>query len=707
MACQRVIQNGKNDMKKPETNSYNLEMRKRAEALLNKAPDEIREVPVEDIQHLVHELRVHQIELEMQNEELRRTQMELEAARNKYSDLYDFAPVGYFMIGEKGMIEEVNLTGASMLGVERRLLIGMPFSRFIFKEDQDIFYLHRQKLLGTETLQSCELRLLKKDGHEFWAGLNCMVVEEKGGDCRHIRAAVSDISEQKQAEDALRESEERYRGLIENIVIGVYRVTEEGKFIMANQRMAEIFGYVSSQEFLEGVANISELYARPEERPKILEEIREKGFIKGKEVEFIRKDGGRIWIELVTRVTTDRDGTVVFEGLLEDITELKILEAQLRQAQKMEAIGTLTGGIAHEFNNILAAILGNCELAIDDIPEWNPAHGFLKGILTAGLRAKDVVRQLLSFSRKAEVNQKPIDIIPVIRESLKFLRSSIPTFIEFKEYFPSEPLKILADATQIHQVMLNLCTNAAHAMADGGILEMSLDAVELTDDDVSFDPDLTAGNYIKLTVSDTGHGIDTKDIERIFDPYFTTKEVDRGTGMGLAVIQGLVKGHHGAITVESEVGKGTTFTIYLPITGSEEVQEDEAIGDLPMGNERILFVDDEMSLVKMGRQRLEGLGYKVDDRTDPVEALELFRASPDRFDLVITDMTMPGMTGDKLAQEILKIRPDIPTILCTGYSDKIDSESASELGISEFIAKPVDRRDLATIVRKVLGEPKR
>jgi CheY-like chemotaxis protein len=368
----------------------------------------------------------------------------------------------------------------------------------------------------------------------------------------------------------------------------------------------------------------------------------------------------------------------------------------------MEAIGTLAGGIAHDFNNILGIILGNTELSMYDVPEWNPTRLNLEEIRTASLRAKDVVQQLLSFARKTKLEKKPTNIIPIIKESLKLLRSSIPTSIEIRQNIPKDIDTILADPTQINQVLINLCTNAEHAMLDGGIIEVDLKNVELDEDIAAKYPELNPGRYVNLVIDDTGHGIAQEDIDRIFDPYFTTKEVDRGTGMGLAVVHGIVKGHNGFISVKSEPGKGTAFSVFFPVVEKEAVVETETDEELPSGNERILFVDDEESIVGIGHQILERLGYKVESTTSPIDALELFRSKPDQFDLVITDMAMPKMTGDKLVKEILKIQPDIPIILCTGFSEKIDEKKAKAIGVADYIEKPLDMRDYAMKIRKVL-----
>ncbi len=383
----------------------------------------------------------------------------------------------------------------------------------------------------------------------------------------------------------------------------------------------------------------------------------------------------------------------------------KKFETQLRQAHKMEAIGTLTGGIAHDFNNILGIIIGNTELALDDIPERSPAHFNLEEILKASRRAKDVVMQLLSFSRQTDQERKPIKLVPIIQDTVKLLRATIPMSVDIRQNIDDTSDTIFADPTQIHQLMLNLCTNAAHAMEDtGGILEIGIKNVVLDVVSAALYPDLTAGEYVKLTISDTGPGINPEIRERVFDPYFTTKDVGKGTGMGLSVVHGIVKSHGGAIIIDSQLERGTTFSIFFQVVKKEAVEEIETEEELPFGSERILFVDDEASMVYVGRYRLERLGYKIEAKTSPVEALEAFHVNPDQFDLVITDMSMPQMTGDQLVKEILKTRPDMPTILCTGFSEKIDEDKAKEMGVRHYIEKPINKRDLAFMVRKVLDE---
>jgi CheY-like chemotaxis protein len=371
----------------------------------------------------------------------------------------------------------------------------------------------------------------------------------------------------------------------------------------------------------------------------------------------------------------------------------------------MEAIGTLAGGIAHEFNNILGIIIGNTELARDDIPEENPAADCIQEIRTASLRAKDVVQKLLSVSRKTPASRKPIQIRTIVDESLGFLRKTIPASIEIRTKLVCATEMILADPTQISQVLMNLSSNSAHAMIDGnGVLEVTLETKTIDSRSPARSGDIGPGDYVRLAISDDGTGIPADILDRIFDPYFTTKDVDEGLGMGLAVVHGIVNEHDGVIKIESEVEKGTTVEVLFPLIKEQSLESVENADSPLTGVERILFVDDESSLVKMVTEMLNRAGYAVLGKTNSPEALKIFKENPERFDLVITDMGMPDMAGDELAKQIIQVRPDIPIILCTGHSDHMDENRALELGIRAFAMKPLTKSDLAKTVRKVLDE---
>ncbi len=384
------------------------------------------------------------------------------------------------------------------------------------------------------------------------------------------------------------------------------------------------------------------------------------------------------------------------------------LETQLRQTFKMEAIGTMAGGIAHDFNNILAMILGNADMARDGIPAGNSVRHNVDEILKAATRAKDLVKQILSFSRQETHKKEPVYLCRFVEESMKSLRSAVPASVTQRVLVPGkcggegpECHRVLADPTQLHQLLLNLCVNAVQAMDEKGVLEIKVGEGDLG---AHIPPDSFNDDerYVHLSVSDTGCGIRPEMMDRIFDPFFTTKEVGEGTGMGLSVVHGIVEGHGGRIYVESEEGEGATFHVYFPVTHEKAEPKAVESGPLPMGNETILFVDDEKMIVDIGKEIIESQGYAVTAFTDSVEALELFKEDPEKFDLVVTDQTMPNMTGAELAEQLLRIKPDLPIILCTGYSNRIDKTRARKLGIGEFAEKPFIREDMLRLIRKLL-----
>jgi signal transduction histidine kinase/ABC-type nitrate/sulfonate/bicarbonate transport system substrate-binding protein/ActR/RegA family two-component response regulator len=417
-------------------------------------------------------------------------------------------------------------------------------------------------------------------------------------------------------------------------------------------------------------------------------------------------------IRSIAELERDDEGNPVkVVGVIQDITQEKItesekiiLERKLLQAQKLESIGNLAGGIAHDFNNILSSILGFTELALMEVKKKSDLEDNLQEVYAAGIRAKDLVKQILAFARQSDEEKRPVRLSTITSEVVKFIRSTIPSSIEVRENIESQSL-VIGNATQLHQVLMNLCTNAAHAMHDsGGTLEIILRDVSANISPVWQGLHLPPGDYAELIVTDTGIGIDEEIIDVIFEPYFTTKGVGEGTGLGLAMVKGIVEDHGGAITVVNNNGEKTSFTVYLPVTASRQDQKVYIKETLPMGNEKILFVDDEPAIAKMGSRILESLGYAVTSRTSSYEALELFKKKPEVFDLVITDMTMPQMTGDVLASELLRVRADIPIILCTGYSSRISVEYLEALSVKALIYKPLVKADFARTVRKVLDE---
>jgi len=546
-------------------------------------------------------------------------------------------------------------------------------------------------------------RKLRSDGGVVWVHAQAELVKDADGNPESMLGTVVDITDRKLAEEALKESEEKYRLLFENANDAIFIAQDEAiKF--PNPKTEEMTGYTAEE--LENLPFISLLH--PEDKEKIL--TRHKRRVAGEQLpstytyRAITKAGKELWQQLNT-VPITWEGNPATLNFVRDITIQKRLETQLQQAQKMEAIGTLAGGIAHDFNNILSPIMIHTQMVMSDLPPDSPLTHNLQEIYQSGERARDLVKQILTFSRQRKKERVPLKMGLILKEVLKLLRASLPSTMRINQFIDSKTDTILADPTQIHQVVMNICANAAHAMqTKGGTLDVRLTDEYLDSEATSEFDDLKAGNYLKLTISDTGNGMEPEIMSRIFEPYYTTKEVGEGTGMGLAVVHGIVKGHDGEITVESRPGKGTTFHILFPKVDMDIVQEIKPMGEIPKGTERILFVDDEKSAVDAVQPMLERLGYEMNARTSSIECLEVFRAKPDNFDLVITDMTMPNMTGAELAKEIMQIRPDIPIILCTGYSEQIDGKKAMQMGIRAYVMKPIIMGEIAQTIREVLDK---
>jgi PAS domain S-box-containing protein len=499
----------------------------------------------------------------------------------RYTELYDFTPVGYVCLDIKGVILNANLTLADMLATERSSLMNHPLSNYILFEDQDIYYRHLMDLAELKNRQICELRMKKMDGTPLDVQLESIVVSYQSWRPEQYRTVIIDISARKQMEK-----------------------------------------------------------------------------------------------------------------------ERKELQILLHQRHKMESIRTIAGGIAHDFNNILFIIMGNVELALEEAQDWHPAHPKLETIRAAALRAASIVKLLLSFSQTANEEQIPIDVASVIKDALILLRASIPTTIGIHTDFPDGKVMIFSDKIQMGQILMNLCTNAAQAMEEtGGLLEIRVGTRFLPEGSAGACP---AGDYAEITVGDNGPGIDPDILGRIFEPYFTTQEVGKGSGLGLAVVYAIVKNHKGAITVQNRPGKGTLFTIHLPMVEPKPETKIESMAESFRGAERILFVDDEENIAEMAQESLKLFDYRVEAMSDPEDALAVFKLNPGYFDVVITDMTMPKMTGAKLAEQLIRIRPDIPIILCTGHSSLIDEERARQLGIAAYLMKPVSMSEIAKTIRKLM-----
>jgi len=677
----------------------------------------------------------------------------LRKSERKFRDIFDGSSDAIYILDMGGRFLEVNESACTRLGYTRDELLRMTpveidtqaYGRQVSERLRCIAQ------TGNMIFESVHRR---KDGVEFPVEVSSRKIEYDGTPC--ILSMVRDITERKQAEVIMLQQQRTIR--LNNRIVNVFlTATPEGIYtgildviLDALESRYGYFGYIDHNENLICPTLTNEAW----EDCKIADKgivfppaawrglwgrsLMEKKTIlanKGLRVpdghlplenamavpivhhdkvigQFVvaNKPGGYTEYDRELLISVAEQTAPILNARLNDARqgqEREKLEKQLHHAQRMESIGMLAGGIAHDFNNILFSVIGYTELSIDEIQKGTVLHQNLSEVLSAGNRAKDLVKQILIFSRHNQQDLKPTYITPLVREALKMLRCTIPTSIEFREDICRDQLIVQADPTQIHQVIMNLVTNAMHAMADGeGILEICVEPISFNEGVDRKYIDIAPGDYARVTVSDTGMGIPGNHLDRIFEPYFTTKEVGKGSGLGLSVVHGIVKSHKGHITVYSEPGKGSTFHVYFPLAESLSAELGAPFAEpLPTGTERILLVDDEPAIVKMQQQSLERLGYSVTARTGSIEALEAFRALPDKFDLVITDMTMPNMTGDKLARFIKEIRPAMPVILCTGFSEKIHS-SKNSLDIESVMMKPVDKRKMAKTIRRLIDRAK-
>ncbi|MGM0377965.1 MAG: PAS domain-containing hybrid sensor histidine kinase/response regulator [Bacteroidota bacterium] len=815
------------------------QLREQAERKARSIPQpDFSSMTPQEIQQKFYELHAKQIQAELQNEQLRSQREERDDQAELLSTVTENMLDIVSLTDMEGNICFANKAHES-LGYETEFLVGKNVMDFVHPEDLPYVRHSYQKLFTSPNFHRISFRYRCCEGSYLWLETRAVFLRDKQENPQKIIFSSRDITARKQAEEALRESENKFYRLIEETPVSIMHFDKNGIVKFVNKWHIDVFakGMLGRDFFinkkitdLPGIQSAGigpELEKILKGETVVLDQVHIPKFAAGHEgyqcmrgvpffcngeisggilirediteckqteknlcyqkqlletiingtwdvlaiqypdhtIERYNKAGyellglppdkvdGRKCFELIGRdrecspcatqqalqckepvniekyvpelgkhldcrssPVLDESGDIIrIVEHLRDITERKQaekekekLQVQLRQSQKMEAIGTLAGGIAHDFNNILSSVLGYTELSMEEVEKDTLLHQNLSQVFAAGNRAKDLVKQILAFGRNMEQVFIHTPIEPLVKEALKMLRSTFPSSIEIRESINIEQGVVYADPTQLHQVIVNLATNAKQAMSDkGGLLEVSVETASFDENIQEKYPDIPPGNYVRLSVSDTGCGISEKYLDKIFEPYFTTSETGTGSGLGLSVVHSIVKTHNGHITVYSESGKGTTFHVYLPLAEQERsrvaspVQEYEA---LQTGTENILIVDDEKPIVEMQQQILEGLGYKVTSRTSSAEALESFRSDPNEFDIVITDMTMPNMTGDRLALKIKKIRPDVPVILCTGFSEKINQQKNGDPGVEGCMMKPVTRTELAKTVRTILDK---
>ena len=608
-----------------------------------------------------------------------------------------------------GRLSYVNEAYARYFGKDRSELMDRNYIPHIPDDDLRLIKEHIDSLTPLNPVTAFEHRVfMPGSGEVRWQRWTHRALHDAKGHLTEYQAVGRDITQRKLAEQEISDSRAFLRQIIDTVPNPIFVKDHEGMFLLVNKAMANLYG--STPEELVGRKGGD---FNPDSYEVALFRAEDLHVLDTEEPVFIPQrtithaSGERRWY--ATTKLPIRDKSQIL-GVAVDITdrieaeaERSRLEKHFRQAQKLQALGTLAGGIAHDFNNMIFAILGFVRLALKAAPEDGKVRGYLEQIQSAGMRASQLVRQILTFSRRTEQEKKTVRVSELLQEITGMLRATIGSNIEIVTTADTDDDAIVGDPIQIHQVLMNLSTNAAHAMGErGGRLTIALGHVEVAQDRTLAHPDLAPGSYLEIAVSDTGHGIDLQTLEQIFDPFFTTKKPGEGTGMGLSVAHGIVKNHGGAILVESQVGKGSTFRVLLPKAGHAGPADALACEQAMGGTEKILFVDDELVLVRMVEEMLAGLGYRVTAFTDPVQALESFKEAPGGFDLVITDQAMPRLTGLDLAEAVLQARRDIPVLMLTGYTESVTEETAARMGVRECLMKPVVEEQLARAIRRAL-----
>jgi PAS domain S-box-containing protein len=553
-----------------------------------------------------------------------------------------------------------------------------------------------------------QFRFLAKDGRVVWTETHTIPILDDTGEIIGLRGVTVDISEQRQAEEETRKAEEKYRNIFENAIEGIFQSTPDGRFLAANPALAQILGYESPEDLIALRQNLNtQHYVNSECRQELKRLLDQDGFVLGMECEVFRKDGSKIWAIENARAICDDNGTpLYYEGSIEDITERKALQEQLQQAQKMEAIGRLAGGIAHDFNNLLTAINGYSELVLMNLQAEDPLLGYIEEIKKAGNRAAALTRQLLAFSRKQVLQPKILDLNSVVTDLEKMLRRLIGEDIDLRTVLHPELGSLKADPGQVEQVIMNLVVNARDAMPNGGKLIVETGNAYFDEEFVEQHIDITPGQYVSLAVTDTGIGMDEQTQKRIFEPFFTTKEMGKGTGLGLSTVYGIVKQSGGNLLVHSEIGCGTSFTIYLPRVDerSEEINGSAEVKDSLQGKETILLAEDEETVRKLAARVLEMYGYQVLVAANGGAAFLVCERHKEPIHLLISDVIMPEMGGRELANRLAQLHPEMKTLFMSGYTnDAIAEQGILEQGIN-FIQKPFTPSALARKVREILDK---
>lgn len=645
---------------------------------------------------------------------IRENQQWLETTLNSIGD-------GVIATDDKGFVKFMNPVAEKLTGWDQKAATGKPLDK--------VFHIINEKTRRTvdnpvaQVLKTGKIVglanhtvLINRNGREIPLKDSGAPIFFNEKQFKGVVLVFQDDTKSRLTEKMLRWSKERLQLAMESAVEGSWEIDPASGKLEFDALCFKILGFDGC-----GGDDLKSWWLQrihPDDREQVQSGLA--AILDGSQKQFIidyriaNKEGWYLWINSRAKTLTKTERSVkkqIVLGILRDITDRKNsdeekerLHSRLRQAQKVEALGTLAGGIAHDFNNILASVIGFAELSLDETETGSVLHENLTDILASGMRARDLVRQILMFSRHVECEFQPTRLNVLVKDSLKLMRATIPTYVTIKEEIQDIPLTVMGNSSQINQIIVNLCTNGLHALEQKpGVLKICLDSVHLTEVTQLQFMEIPSGKYARLIVQDNGKGIDPDYMEKVFDPYFTTKDQDKGTGLGLAIVQGIVKSHNGHILVDSILGHGTTISIYFPLVKNTNLNENKARRiDLPKGKERILLVDDETAIVKMQKQNLERMGYIVRDTTSANAALKAFRAEPKNYDLVITDMAMPEISGDILTRKLKEIRPNIKVILCTGFSEKISRDQMSQLQLDGYLIKPVEKSKMLLTIRQVL-----
>lgn len=695
-------------------------LKARAENILSETGHRADRMTLEEVKAVIHDLRVHQVELELQNEELRRAQEELQQVTSKYARLFDNAPAGYLIVDQSGRIIQANGTFGGLVGTDAGSLTGQSFFDLVTEDDRPGLISRFKAFYNRPLKKTIELKMRAGRAGFFHARIegrfdDSSVLFDDWESKDRLLLVITDVTRKREIELALTENEKRYRLLLDNSLQGMVVVqADPTRVVFASRPMSEITGYPT--EDLTGMTEPQLVdLIHPDDRARFFSNFRDRmagrSVPPGNEYRILHRRNGVRWVQaLSTRI--EYGSQPASQTVFLDITEKKKaeqeqlrLEQELRHAQKMEALGTLAGGIAHDFNNILAIIQGFSELTLEEVDADSVVSTNLEQILSAGKRARDLVTQILTFSRKLKPRLKVVDLNREVEEIGELLGRTLPKMVEIEFGLKADLWPVQADSSQLSQVLMNLATNASDAMSGAGKLTIETDNAALDEEYCLRNLIGRPGDFILLTVSDTGCGMDKLTQTKIFDPFFTSKGIGQGTGLGLSTVYGIVKQHQGHINCYSEPGRGTTFKIYLP--AAKEIREADGpvprrTGSTPGGTERILLVDDEEALRVLGHRILTRQGYRVTLAETGEEALALYREQGRGIDAVVLDISMPGMGGHKCLEELMKIDPEAKVIIASGYSLNGQLKDTMTMGASDFVPKPFSKTELLKTLREVM-----